>query len=494
MNMACDVLAVPCTEGKKPEFVQQLDQQLSGFIADLMKDEEFTGKAKETLLVHTHHRIPAKRVLLIGIGKKDDVTIEVARRMSASIILAAKSIKAKRIVIALDPLMHLQKGDAAKAESAQAITEGALLADYQFLRYKGKEKKEAEKQQIQELTLATEQARTLAPMNAGIATGTTYASATLYARDLVNTPAAHMTPKDVAAEARALGAIPGVKVRVYNEAETRKIGLHSFLAVAAGSDEEAYFIHLSYKPQLKKAKKTLAICGKGITFDSGGLSIKPASAMDTMKLDMAGAAAILALFRHITQLKPTVEIHGVIATTENMPSGKALRPGDVVTAYNGKTIEVLNTDAEGRLILCDALAWAEKNVKPDYLIDIATLTGAAMVALGEHVAALMGTSPALLAQYRKASDLAGEPTWELPLVEEYKEFLKSPIADLINCPKQPWAGGIIGGLFLSAFVTKPWLHVDIAGPAWVDKQLVPYAPYGASGFGVRALMNLVQQM
>lgn len=484
-----DLFVIPVREGEASELVKTIDQQLDGFIADVLKDEDFTGKKGQTLIIHTHHKIPAKRILVIGLGKTEEVTLEKIRRASAIMINHARALKAKRISISVETLVvnALDPQDV-----AHAFTEGALLADYQFLTYKGEGKKEADKQKITDLLCLETNASLIKPFEAGISHGTIYAQATTYARDLINTPALHMTPKDIAAEAKKLSAIPGVKVKIYNEAEIRKLGLNSFLAVAAGSDEEAYFIHLTYTPK-KKVTKKIAICGKGITFDSGGLSLKPAQYMDGMKCDMAGAAAVLAMFKQFDRLQPTAQIHGVIAATENMPSGKALRPGDVIKAYNGKTIEVINTDAEGRLILCDAIAWSEKTLKPDYIIDIATLTGAAIVALGQEVAAMMGTSPELLQKWKAASETAGEPMWELPLVEEYKDLMKSPIADLMNLARVPWAGASIGGLFLQEFVEKtPWLHVDIAGPAWVEKQILPYAPFGASGFAVRTLLNLVR--
>lgn len=484
-----DLLVIPVREGEVSALIKTIDQKLDGFIADVLKDEEFTGKKGQTLIIHTHHKIPAKRIFIIGLGKEEEITLEKIRRASAIIIKQALAHKAKRIAISLECLVvnKLKPQDV-----AHVFSEGVHLANYQFLIYKGKEKKEWEKDRITDLFCVETNASFVSSMKAGIASGTIYANATNYARNLVNTPAVHMTPHDIAKEAKKLTAIPGVKVRVYNEAEIRKLGLHSFLAVASGSEEEAYFIHLSYTPK-QKPTATLAICGKGITFDSGGLSIKPAKYMDDMKCDMAAAASILGMFKTFGEIKPTAQIHGVIAATENMPSGTALRPGDVIKAYNGKTIEVVDTDAEGRLVLCDALAWAEKNLKPDLMIDLATLTGAAISALGQEVAAMMGTSPELMQQWKKASELAGEPMWELPLVEEYAELIKSPIADMMNVACVPWAGSSIGGLFLKEFVEKtPWLHVDIAGPAWVGKQILPYAPHGGSGFAVRTLLHWVR--
>lgn len=321
-----------------------------------------------------------------------------------------------------------------------------------------------------------------------------FAESTMLVRDLVNEPAITMTPKHMAGIAEKLSSQPGVKVTVYGKSDMKKFKMGALLGVNAGSDEPPFLVHMQYTPKKKNVKK-IAICGKGITFDSGGLSLKPTHFMDTMKSDMAGAATVMGVFSRIADLAPSVEVHGVIALTENMISGKATRPGDVLTAYNGKTIEVKNTDAEGRLILSDAMSWAEDTIKPDFMVDLATLTGAQVIALGQEYAAIMGTDSKLVKRYKDAADESGELVWELPLAEDYKQFLKSPIADIANIASNRWAGTIMAGLFLKEFVEKtPWIHLDIAGPAWVESRMLPYAPAGGSGYAVRTLMYMLRGM
>src|SRR3989338_6283399 len=357
----------------------------------------------------------------------------------------------------------------------------------------------------------------------GIREGEIYAHATIFARELVNEPASNMVPKTLADVARSLaypspglrpsspsgrGEGEGVSVKILNRAECEKLGMGAYLGVAKGSDHEPYFIHLVYKPphlasghplpavlqgEGRVRVKKIAIVGKGITFDSCGLSLKPAQHIETMKLDMAGCAAVLGIFSALPKLKPNVEVHGISAVCENMPSGRAMKPGDIVRTISGKTIEVLNTDAEGRLTLADAFGYVNKFVKPDAMIDMATLTGACMVALGEEVAGYMGNDRALLDNVKKASEASGERAWELPLIEEYREQTKSHVADFSNITPSRYAGAITAGLFLEAFAEKmPWVHMDIAGPAWAEKEVIPYMPRGGTGFGVRTMLELLK--
>jgi leucyl aminopeptidase len=492
-NHPCDVFIAPHFAESKTltGALKELDRALNGYISTVIGEEGFEGRPGQNLMVHTHGMISPKRVLVLGLGTKAALTTEAVRRAAAVAVRASQAVHADDIAVELDPLASAKLP---LPELAQAFTEGAALGSYQFLKYKSQEERDkAAKAAVQLVHLIGSNAAAVRKLTAGAERGFLGAEATMMVRDLVNEPAVAVTPKDLARAAEQLGKIPGVTVTVYNETAIRKLKMGSFLSVAAGSDEEPYLVHLSYKPRGKKAAKKLALCGKGITFDSGGLSIKPSQYMESMKQDMAGAGIILGVFSVITQLKPNVELHGVFAATENMPSGKATRPGDIVRAYNGKTIEVTNTDAEGRLILADALSWTVDTIKPDYIVDLATLTGAAIVALGQEVAAVMGNSERLTQQYLAASQQAGEQHWELPLVEEYAtELLKSPVADLSNSPRSHWAGSIVGGLFLREFVGEtPWLHVDIAGPAWAEKQVLPYAPFGGTGFGVRTVLNLL---
>jgi leucyl aminopeptidase len=312
------------------------------------------------------------------------------------------------------------------------------------------------------------------------------AEAVNYARDLVSEPASAMTPTLLAEEAKKVAREAGLKIKIMDKSEVEKLGMGAFLGVAKGSDEPCKFIVLSYEPSGKPRKK-VALVGKGLTFDSGGLSLKPASGMETMKCDMAGAAAVLAAMRTLGKLKPRVAVLGLVAATENMPSGHATRPGDVVRAMNGKTIEVANTDAEGRLTLADALAYAVRE-KANEVIDIATLTGACVVALGKVQMGVFSNDEGLLRRTLGAAKAAGEGAWHLPLNEDLKEAMKSDIADLKNIGKPGEAGATMGGLFLQEFVGQtPWVHLDIAGPCFIDRD-TPLDPKGATGVGTRTFL------
>jgi leucyl aminopeptidase len=302
----------------------------------------------------------------------------------------------------------------------------------------------------------------------------------------VNDSANYVTPDFLKTQAEA---IPGLTCKVLNSKQIQAQGMGAFALVAQGSEQPAYLIHLSYQPKGKVERK-IALVGKGITFDSGGLSLKPSASMETMKMDMAGAAVVLATMKTIAELQDLpIRVDAFIPTCENMPSGGSSKPGDIVTAMNGKTIEVNNTDAEGRLILCDALTYAQQQVDPDELIDLATLTGACIVALGKAAAGIMGTDDALIDRLRKAGEAGGEKLWPLPLYDEYKSFLKSDVADLINSGAKGEAGSSAGGMFLKEFVDKnrAWCHLDIAGPAWLTAEQ-PEIPKGGTGFGVRTLL------
>ncbi|MDO8505228.1 MAG: leucyl aminopeptidase [bacterium] len=434
--------------------------------------------------------------------------------------------------------------------AAKAMTEGAMLGGYTYNKYKSEEAQQdavfpsefvivtsgvhesatlhnppssslslrAEGQPP--LTLREGETLKLREAERGIKEGELYARATIFARELVNEPASNMTPKHLADVAREI-ANPSpspsptrgegvIELKILNRAQCEKIGMGAYLGVAKGSEHEPYFLHLVWRPNVGNPKsetclptgrirnpklKKIAIVGKGITFDSGGMSLKPAQYMETMKCDMAGCAAMLGVFSVIARLKPNLEVHGISAVCENMPSGRAMKPGDIVRTVSGKTIEVLNTDAEGRLTLADAFGYVNKFVKPDAMVDLATLTGACVVALGEEVTGYMGNDRALLESVKKAADGAGERVWELPLVEEYRDQIKSHIADYSNITPGRYAGAITAGLFLEAFVGKtPWVHMDIAGPAFAEKEVIPYMPKGATGFGVRTMLELLNGM
>lgn len=446
---------------------------------ELCQKQDYKGTLAEGKLIQTNGACKATYVLYLGLGSAKDLQLEGIRKWAASIQCYATQLKAETVTIEIPGAGAKNVGF---ADAVQAVVEGFILNGYQFSRYL-KAKPVSIKNVI--LCAPTSHAR---HTDAAIKRGELLARGVNLTRDLVNTPANDMTPNDLATQAKKL---KGVTTKVHDLNAVKKLKMGAFLSVGLGSTENPpCFIEMHYKPK-GKAKKKIAIVGKGVTFDSGGYSIKPAKGMETMKSDMAGAAAVIGLMSIISELSPNVEVRGYIAATENMVDGFAQRPGDVCTAMNGKTIEVLNTDAEGRLTLADALHYATLQ-KPDYIIDMATLTGACLVALGMQITGGMTNDKKLLDMLSTCGNACGEKIWELPLAEEYKDELKSPIADLKNIGNG-YAGTILGGLFLEVFVgdTK-WAHLDIAGPSWTEKPL-NYTPRGGTGVMVRTLARFLEQ-
>lgn len=384
-----------------------------------------------------------------------------------------------------------------QATLAAAAVEAAELASYRYTAYRPKLRQEQRQRRLQTLFIVVDSFEEQATKAAVKAAQRVLPGVEL-ARRLVDAPASAVRPVTLVEQAREIvKRSPALSLTVLDRAAAEKAGWRAFLAVAQGSDTEPYVIHLTYLPdrqadQPSTPRKKIFIVGKGITFDSGGLSLKPAQYMEDMKIDMAGAAAVLGLFLVLPALKLDVEVHGVIAACENMPSGSAFRPGDVVTAYNGKTIEILNTDAEGRVTLADALSYAAEQ-KPDAIVDLATLTGAVMVALGETVAGLWSTDETLKQQLLMAAARSGEGLEDLPMTPEYHHFVESKVADVRNTTTTPFAGGTMGALFLREFVGKiPWAHLDIAGPVYLKRRLLPYYVEGATGYGVRTLVEFLK--
>ena len=369
-----------------------------------------------------------------------------------------------------------------KSVAAQALAEGVHLGSYQFLKYKGDGN-------ASKLTRVVVLGRTNAKVKAALARGTEVANAVRWARDLVNEPAGAKSPEEVADLARQIARRSGLKVKVLTVDQMERARMGGVLGVGQGSEREPRFVRLAYEPA--GAKQTLALVGKGVVFDSGGLSIKTASGMETMKTDMSGGAAVIAAMSTLKALGVKTRVIGYIPLVENMPSGHAIRPGDVLKMRNGKTVEVLNTDAEGRLILADALALAVDE-KADAIVDIATLTGACMVALGDKVAGLMGSDDGWIDQVRDAAGRAGEPVWPLPLPDEYRKLIDSEIADVKNIGSGGYGGALTAGLFLKEFAGDvPWAHLDIAGPARASSD-DGYITRGGTGFSVRTLIALAQ--
>jgi leucyl aminopeptidase len=431
----------------------------------------FEGKPGETQAIPTGD---GRTVLAVGVGGRDAVDAEALRRAAAGMVRASW-----RATTVATTLLEAAPG-LEPATAAQALAEGAALAAYTFTRYKS----EAKPCRISRVTATGGQAE----VQRGLDRGARVAEAVSLARDLVNEPAGAMTPRRLAEVATEMAEREGLQVSVLDEVAIAEQGLGGLLGVAAGSHEPPRLIELVYDPP--DAEATVALVGKGITFDSGGLSIKNAEGMMTMKTDMSGAAAVIATLSALPAVAPPVKVVGLAPCTENMPGGGATRPGDVLRIRNGKTVEVLNTDAEGRLVLADALSLAAE-AEPDAIVDLATLTGACVVALGREIAGLMGTDDDLVTQVQTAAERAGEPVWHLPLPDRYRKHLDSDAADVKNIGVQGQAGALAAGLFLREFAGgRPWVHLDIAGPARCESDEA-YLTKGGTGFGVRTLLELL---
>ncbi len=471
------------SEEKRPgAALAALDKALGGMLTALLKEEKFEGKSGQTSHVNTAGRIPAKRVLVVGLGKHSDLDLEGVRRAAATAVRKARELGA-RIVSA-----ELLGERFTPRQRAQAMAEGAILGTYAFERHK----KEKSNKIVEELRVVDPDRRRNLQAKEGLSRGDLFAAAACYARDLVNEPANAVTPTHLAKAAEEIAREGKLKLTVHERADCLKMGMGAYLGVAQGSQEPPKFIHLTYAPK-QRSRRRVAVIGKGITFDSGGLDLKTAEGMLRMKDDMSGAAAVLAVMRSLPALGLPIEVHGVIAAAENMPSGTAQRPGDIVRAMNGTTIEIGNTDAEGRLTLVDALAYAVKVVKPDEIIDMATLTNACVIALGNLCSGVMWNSKPLADRVLAAADAAGERMWPLPLIEEYKELLKSDVADLSNVGPRN-GGALTAGLFLKEFSgAVPWVHIDIAGTAFSEKDL-PLGPKGGTGVGVRTMLTYLNSL
>jgi leucyl aminopeptidase len=475
-TLDADMLVVPVlgNELVKQPVVAELDARLEGELLRIAKLEEFTGKKHQTLTLHTFGKIKARKLRLAALHGTTP-SVEELRSVAVHAVRYAKDLKSLTIV-----------APSAEPEHLKALAEGLLLGEYRYTAYLSGPRvgKPGPK-----LTIALPHKPTVADKKA-VEEATVVSEAVNFARDLVNAPPNDMTATKLANEARSLARSHGVRCTVWGKAEIAKHGMTLLSAVNAGSTEEPRFIHLSYVPAARKKLPKLVFVGKGLMFDAGGLSIKPAKSMETMKCDMAGGAATIAIVVAAARLGLPVEVHGIVPATDNVIGGASFKPGDVYRTLEGKTVEVLNTDAEGRLILADALTYAKK-LAPTLLIDHATLTGACMVALGQWRAALYATEDAMRDRYLDAAKRAGEAFWPLPLDEELKETIKSPIADIKNTG-DGYGGSIAAALFLREFVGDcSWVHLDIAGPAFLSG---PHGiePKGGTGFGVRTALELIK--
>lgn len=459
-------VAVFVSEGRTPPALPECMEAYSR-----SREDGFTGRLGQL--------VPARggrneRYLFVGLGSDKGPLLDAFRKAAAAVVRHAETAALAAVTLQLPAV-------ASPREAAQAAAEGALLGSYKFTTFQSA---------VQPPKLKSVHVRAQRPADKiavieGLKAGTAIGNAVVFARDLINRPPSDTTPEFMANVARSLSG-PRVKVRIFDKKQIEKMGMGALLGVNRGSHRPPYFVHLTYKPA-GRARRKIGICGKGITFDSGGLSLKPAASMETMKYDMAGAASVFSLFKILSVLKPPVEVHGFTPLTENMPGGNAVKPGDVLRTMRGRTIEVLNTDAEGRLVLADALSYASRQ-NLDEVLDIATLTGACVIALGTQIAALLGTDPSLTARFQSAARAAGEKTWELPLEKDYEPLLKSTVADIKNIGPVGQAGTIMAALFMKTFVDEglPWLHIDIASTGWASAPSA-LSDTGATGVMIRSL-------
>lgn len=491
LNETCDLVVVSRYKDDREWSgeAKALDEAMDGKLLSSVTQDGFEAKFGEWVIVPTLGKINPRKIAFLGLGVKSKFVLDDVRKVGGLIVRRARETKAKSLALFVP---GSEEAFADRQATAQALVEGLLLSAYRFHAYKGKMAEELEKHEVERVLILGKKKSDLTAIEKGVVLATLLSEATILARDLVNTPSAELTPRALADAAKKVAERrgSGVSIKLFESAEMEAFGMHAALAIARGSMHPPVGVHLTYKPK-ESIKKKIALVGKAVTFDSGGLSLKSAEGMATMKSDMAGAAALIGLFSILSKLHPRVEVHGIFLGVENMPSGTACRPGDVVKAMNGTTIEILNTDAEGRVTLADALSYAA-TLKPDVMVDLATLTGACLVALGEDLAGLLSNDPKLAEKIRAAADASGEGVWELPLYHPYDEMVHSKVADLKN------TGGRVGsvitaGLFLSHFVDKlPWAHLDIAGPSYVEREGRADLPAGGTGFGVRLLARYLQ--
>ena len=456
-----------------------VDQALDGAISQVIKDGGCRGKDGEFTLIHTLGKLPSPRVVVAGLGKQEDFTLDKVRNIAAG---AARFLRSARCTSGATITHGAGIGGLEPRDCAQGLTEGTLLGLYTFDRHK---KPKDDAVELEQLTVVEFDELRLDAIQRGVDRGTVLGEATNFARDLCNEPGNKLTPADLAERAQEMASEVGLECEVFDQAWMEEQGMGALLSVAAGSQQPPKFIVLRYKGG---GSTHLGFVGKGITFDTGGISIKPAAGMEHMKGDMSGAAAVIAAMGAIARLKPAIDVTMCVPTTENMPGGNATKPGDVVTTMTGKTIEVINTDAEGRLILSDGLGYMNQS-KPDALIDVATLTGAISVALGDVAMGAMGNSDALYDRLQRAAAAAGEKIWQLPMYDEYQEQIKSNVADMKNTGGRN-AGSITAAMLLKEFVDDtPWVHIDMAGVDIYDK-VKGTTVKGASGIPVRTLVHL----
>jgi len=461
--------------------ISAVDKALGGAISQLVSQGEIKGKLNEVTIVHSLGKLPADRVVVAGLGKPADLTVN---KIRGAVAETCRQLRQKGVAtIATSPL-GAGINNISPESSAQAIAEGALLGLYAFRKHITRE--ENKFGEIKQL-LIVGSAKIKSALEGGSHKGRVIAEATNLARDMINEPANFMTPSDMAEMAKKLAGAHGLEVSILDKEQMVELGMGALLGVARGSQQPPKFIILNYRGS-DSAELNIALVGKGITFDSGGISLKPAEKMEEMKGDKAGGAAVMAAMSAIAQLKPKINVTAIVPATENLPDGNAYKPGDILKAMSGKTIEVVSTDAEGRLILADALGYARK-LGAKFIVDVATLTGACRVALGDICTGAFANNQDLANRVLSAGNEAGEYIWQMPMFDEYKEQNKSDVADIKNTGGR-WGGAITAAKFLAEFAEDtPWVHLDIAGTSMTEKERT-YTVKGATGVAVRTLINL----
>jgi len=465
------------------------DPRLRDSLSQVLKSDSFEARPDTSLLWHGDGRQTASRYLVQGLGRRSSFHRDTLHRAAAAAGTRAVGLKARRVGVALAPasLWHLDP-----PEGARIVAGGFLYGCYRFDKYLSDRKGAPEPEELLLGTQRSEPGKVRKVLDEVLVVDRVLR----LARDLVSEHPGFLTPERMAEVARREAKRAGVACRIIGEPEMRRLGMGGMLGVSRGSEHPAVLIHLSHRPRLHGRKKIprVVLVGKGVTFDTGGISLKQADGMESMKADMSGSASVLATLLALPVLKSPVEVHGLMMMVENMPDGRAIRPGDILRMYNGKTVEVRSTDAEGRLILADGLSWACRKLSPDYLLDLATLTGACLVALGPGCTGVMGNNALFVSRLLEAASKAGERMWELPLYPEYREHIRSDVADVKNSGIR-YGGAITAGLFLQEFVdpTVPWIHLDIAGPAYYESGY-GYAPKGATGVAVRTLLQFLRSL
>jgi leucyl aminopeptidase len=481
-----DALAVPIFKGEKAGSgeLKELDKLTGGLIGSVMTAEEFKGDIGETALLRFSPKGPvrASRMVLIGMGDRSDYSIHAVAHLAGVAVRFLAKRNIKRLAL-------LPRAEGETVEIAQYAVQGCVTSEFELDKYKTKDKFD---KALTSAVICIEDANA-ADLKNGIARGQAIGDSMNFTRDLANEPPNILQPTEMAKRAMAMAKEVGLKCEVIDEDRMRKMGMGSLLSVSLGSEQPAKLIVLRYTPaKASKRRDMIALVGKAVTFDTGGISLKPGEGMDAMKYDMSGGATVMGTMRTIALLRPSVPVIGVIGAVENMPDGRASRPSDVVTAMNGKTIEILNTDAEGRLVLADAVAYAESQ-GATRIIDMATLTGAVIIALGDINTGIMGNDQSLIDEIVSCGHEVGEGYWQLPVSPEYSKMIRSDIADIKNIGPRGKAGTIMGAVFIQEFVDKAkWAHLDIAGTAWADG-VKPHQAKGPTGVAIRTLVKLIER-